>query len=100
MSSVLWNDELKRPMLIDFERARIVQAVTRPALLSLSANKKRKRLGTQKHDDPMKYNKSKGQEENHDWAHEVAIMKKDPRDRYQARVDMGAAWNLMCFEWW
>ena len=108
MPNVLWNDELKQPMLIDFERAIIVKAVSRPALLSLATSKKRKRVGEEKHNHLQKcgqrmHDKNKVQEEKHDQKKydnnkgqegmdarfvEAAIMKKDPRNRLQARKDL------------
>ena len=89
--NVLWSNELKGPMVIDFERAHIVKAVTRPALLSLSANKKRKRLCNQEDHD-----ESKDQVEKRCRWDEVAIMKKDPWSRRAARVDMAnAQWIIL-----
>ena len=44
MPNLLWNDETKRVMVIDFERAEIVKAqAVRQALAPISPNRKRKR---------------------------------------------------------
>ena len=43
MPDLLWNEESKRVMAIDFERAEIVKAIQR-ALMPMSPNRKRKRI--------------------------------------------------------
>lgn len=76
-ANLLWNEETKRIMVIDFERAVIVKATTRQALLPMSPNRKRKRL--------LGAKEVEGEEAM------VDIMNDDPVFRYQVSIDMAAA---------
>ena len=76
MPNLLWNEETKRVMVIDFERAEIMKAI-RPALLPMSPNRKRKRTLRAKEVDG---------EDNM-----VDMVKEDPTMRFRAALDMSAA---------
>ena len=76
MSNLLWNEETKRVVVIDFERAKIVKAI-RPALLPMSPNRKR--------------NQIIGAKEINDEDNMMSIMKMDPKIRSQMALDMSAA---------
>jgi len=79
MPNLLWNEETKRVMVIDFERAEIVKAIRR-ALLPMSPNRKRKRtLGAKEVDG----------EDNM-----VDMMKEDPTMRLRVALDISAAWMM------
>jgi len=76
MPNLQWNEETKRVMVIDFERAEIVKAVRR-ALLPMSPNRKRKRtLGAKEGD---------GKDNMAD------TMKEDPTMRLRVALDILAA---------
>ena len=76
MPNLLWNEETKRVMVIDFERAEIVKAVRR-ALSPMSPNRKRKRtLGAKEVDDKDNM---------------VDMMKKDHTMRSRVALDILAA---------
>ena len=80
MPNLLWNEETKRVMVIDFERAEIVKAV-RQALSPMSPNQKRKRtLGAKEVDD----------EDNM-----VNMMKKDHTMRLRVALDISAAQMML-----
>ena len=75
MPNLLWNDETKRVMVIDFERAEIIKAqAVRQALAPISPNRKRKRaVGA----------KEVGGEDN-----TLETMKEDPRIRNQVYLEL------------
>ena len=76
MPNLLWNEETKRVMVIDFERAEIVKAIRR-ALLPMSPNRKKKRtLGAKEVDG----------EDNM-----VDTIKEDPKLRLRVALDISAA---------
>ncbi len=80
MPNLLWNEEMKRVMLIDFERAEIVKTL-RQALSPMSPNRKRKRaLGAKevKGEDNM-----------------LGIKSKDPKIRFQAALEESAMRSLL-----
>ena len=78
MPNLLWSEEMKRVIVIDFERAYLVKA-TRPALSSMSPTKKRKRSCGTKDEDKDSV---------------LSLMKKDPEFKYRAKQDLLAARDM------
>ena len=77
MPNLLWNEETKRVMVIDFERAEIVKAqAVRQALAPISPNRKRKRALTS------------GAKEVGADNHMLEMMKEDPRIRNQVYLEL------------
>lgn len=77
MPNLLWNDETKQVMVIDFERAEIVKAqAVRQALAPISPNRKRKRALTS------------GAKEVGADNHMLEMMKEDPRIRNQVYLEL------------
>ena len=78
MPNLLWNEETKRVMVIDFEGAEIVKAkAVRQALAPISPNRKRKRAVVTKEDNNM-----------------LAVMSEDPKIRYQADLEVSRTRGL------
>ena len=80
MPNLLWSEEMKRVIVIDFERANLIKA-TRQALSSLSPNKKRKRT-------------CETEQEEADKKSVLKVMKKDPEVKYRAELDLLAAEDM------
>ena len=81
MPNVLWNEETKRVMMIDFEEAEIVKTqAVRQALAPISPNRKRKRASGAKEF----------------WADNdiLKIMKEHPRIRYQVEFEISQTRDL------
>ena len=95
IQNLLWNEELKQPMVIDFERVDIVKALTRPALLSMSSNKKRKRSPNQEENVQKKDDKINDEKEKDDGFSVAAIMRKHRLSKHLASLDMMTAWNML-----
>ena len=83
MPNLLWNEETKRIMVIDFERAEIVKAqAVRQALAPISPNRKRKRALTSGAKEIEGDNKM------------LEIMKEDPKIQYQVELEISQGEGL------
>ncbi|KAK3173022.1 hypothetical protein OEA41_006350 [Lepraria neglecta] len=76
MPNLLWNEETKRVMVIDFERAEIVKVIRRALLPMLPKGKRKRTLGAKEIDGEDKM---------------VDVMKEDPTTRLRVALDMSAA---------
>ena len=78
MPNLLWNEETKRVMVIDFEGAEIVKAkAVRQALAPISPNRKRKRAVVTKEDNNI-----------------LAVMDEDPKIRNQVELEISQTRGL------
>ena len=78
MPNLLWNEETKRVMVIDFEAAEIVKAqAVRQALAPISPNRKRKRAVVTKEDNNI-----------------LAMMNEDPKMRNQVELEISQTRGL------
>ena len=78
MPNLLWNEETKRVMVIDFEGAEIVKAqAVRQALAPISPNRKRKRAAVTKEDNSI-----------------LAVMDEDPTIRNQVHLEISQTRGL------